>query len=414
MLILFRSFNFFETVNTLAKQPTRIESIDILRGLVMMLMALDHVRDYFHIGASGPDPLDLTTTTPVLFLTRWITHFCAPVFILLSGTSVFLQGQRKTPTELGLFILKRGCWLIIAEWTIIGFGWTFNPAFAFIPFQVIWAIGISMVILGLLLLARIPYAVMLGLGLLIVFGHNSLDTLENTPGFTAGFWWDITHHGRFVAYPITGNHTAFIIYPFVPWTGLMMLGYCLGIFFTSAYDSAKRSSILLGTGGILLLLFVCLRYTNTYGDLSNWAPQKNALFTFFSFVNVQKYPPSLLYMCLTIGCALVVLVWFERFKNRFASVMIVFGRTAFFYYIVHIYLIHLLAAIAFFMRGHSFAEGVSAGDHGPFLFLAPGEGFELGGVYAVWIIVLVVLYPLCKWYDRYKQQHKEKWWLSYI
>lgn len=395
-------------------QTKRIESIDILRGIVMLIMALDHVRDYFHIGANTANPLDLETTVPILFFTRWITHFCAPVFVFLSGTSIFLQSQRKTPQELGMFVLKRGCWLILAEWTIVAFGWTFNPAYASIPFQVIWAIGISMVILGLLLLMRLSYPVLLGLGIVIVFGHNLLDGFEMAPGFQANFWWDIVHSGRFKFYPIAEGHQAIIVYPFLPWTGLMILGYCIGIFFTREYTPAQRSKILLQMGIGLLLLFVGLRYSNLYGDPSNWSTQKNGLYTLFSFISVQKYPPSLLYCCMTISIALLLLVWLERIHNTFSKVMTVFGRTAFFYYILHIYLIHVLAAIAFFARGHSFADAANTGEHFPFMFVAPGEGYDLGVVYAVWIFVLVVLYPVCKWYDRYKQNHKEQWWLSYL
>lgn len=396
------------------KQTKRIESIDILRGMVMLLMALDHVRDYFHIGANTGDPLDLQTTFPLLFFTRWITHFCAPVFVLLSGTSIFLQSQRKTPKELGMFVCKRGCWLIAAEWTLVAFGWTFNPAFAFIPFQVIWAIGISMVVLGLLLWARVPYTVLLMLGIAIVFGHNLLDTFEKAPDFHTNFWWDILHHARFAQYPITGNHTAILVYPFVPWTGLMILGYCLGIFFTGAYSVALRSRILLQLGVVLFVFFVVLRYTNLYGDTSHWSSQKDNLFTLFSFVNVQKYPPSLLYCSLTISVALLLLAFLERIQNGFSKVMTVFGRTAFFYYILHIYAIHVLAAIAFFARGHSFADAANTGSHFPFLFVAPGEGYHLGVVYIVWLLLIAALYPVCKWYDRYKQNHKEKWWLSYL
>jgi uncharacterized membrane protein len=396
-------------------QPTkRIESIDMLRGFVMMLMALDHVRDYFHVGANTGDPLDLQTTFPMLFFTRWITHFCAPVFIFLSGTSIFLQGQRKSPTELGIFVLKRGCWLMVAEWTIVSFGWTFNPTFATIPLQVICAIGISMVLLGLLLWMRIPYTVILGIGVIIVFGHNLLDSIENAPGFQANFWWDLLHHARFSRYPISEGHAIMLVYAFVPWTGLMMLGYCMGIFFTNTYSPEQRSIILSRLGIGLLVFFVGLRYSNLYGDPANWIPQKNALFTVLSFVNVQKYPPSLLYTCLTLSAALLLLVWFESIHSGFSRIMTIFGRTAFFYYIVHIYVIHLFSSFAFFARGHSFAEGIDTRSHFPFLFVAPGEGFNLTGVYIVWILLLVLLFPVCKWYDHYKRNHREHWWLSYV
>jgi len=190
------------------QQPTlnqkRIESIDILRGIVMIIMALDHTRDYLHIASNTDDPLNLATTSPALFFTRWITHFCAPIFVFLSGTSAYLQGMRKSKKELSLFLIKRGLWLIFAEFVIIAFAWTFNPFFNLFPMQVIWAIGISMVILGFVI--RLPYKVILAIGLMIVLGHNLLDIPEAAPNFKAGFWWDLFHHGHFVPYAIAPNH----------------------------------------------------------------------------------------------------------------------------------------------------------------------------------------------------------------
>jgi uncharacterized membrane protein len=392
----------------------RIESIDIVRGIVMVIMALDHVRDYFHITANTDDPLNLATTTPALYFTRWITHFCAPVFVFLSGTSIYLQSLRKTKKELGIFLLKRGFWLIIAEWTIIAFAWTFNTNFNIIPFQVIWAIGISMFILGLLMLVKLPYKMILLLGVIIVAGHNLLDIPESRPGFQPSFMWDFLHHGVFAVYPIADNHVAMLVYPFVAWTGLMMLGYCAGVFFTSSYTEQQRRKILLRTGIGLILFFIILRFSNMYGDPGDWTDQKNSLYTFFSFMKVTKYPPSLLYLCATIGPALLLLAFIEGVRNKFTGIMIVFGRTAFFYYILHIYLIHLIAAIFFFARGHSFAEAKIVGQQFPFMYVAPGEGNSLPVVYLVWIAVVLILYPVCKKYDRYKTKHKEKWWLSYL
>lgn len=392
----------------------RVSSIDILRGIVMIIMALDHVRDYFHITANTDDPLNLATTTPALYFTRWITHFCAPVFVFLSGTSIYLQSLRKTKKELGIFLLKRGLWLIIAEWTIISFAWTFNTNFTFFPFQVIWAIGISMFILGLLLLAKFSYKLILVTGILLVAGHNLLDIPEASPGFQPSFTWDLLHHGVFAVYPIGGNHFALLVYPFIAWTGVMMLGYCAGVFFTSSFTQQQRKKILLQTGGGLVLFFILLRFSNLYGDPVEWSTQKNLLYTFLSFMNVDKYPPSLLYCCATIGPALILLAFIEKTGNRFSRVMITYGRTAFFYYILHIYLIHLLAAVFFFARGHTFAEAKYVGEQFPFMYVAPGEGYGLPVVYLVWIGVVAALYPLCKWYDGYKSRHKENKWLSYL
>jgi len=392
----------------------RIESIDILRGIAMVIMALDHARDYFHIAANTDDPLNLATASPALFFTRWITHFCAPIFIFLSGTSAYLQGLRKTKKELGIFLIKRGIWLIVAEWTIIALAWTFNPFFNIIPFQVIWAIGISMVLLGIVLLIRLPYYLIMAIGLLLVFGHNLLDIPEQEPGFKASLWWDLIHHGVFVPYEFAPNHFAMLVYPFPPWTGVMMLGYCAGTIFVPKFTSQQRQKILTWMGLGLILLFIILRFSNIYGDPVKWTEQKSGLYTFFSFIKTNKYPPSLLYLLMTIGPAMLFLAFLENVKNRFTSIMLIYGRTAFFYYIIHIYLIHLVAAICFFVRGHSFEDAANVGQKYPFLFVVPGEGYGLGIVYFVWLAVVIALYPLCKWYDQYKSSHREKWWLSYL
>ena len=393
----------------------RIESIDIIRGLAMVIMALDHVRDYFHLTANIDDPLNLATTTPLLYATRWITHFCAPVFVFLSGTSIYLQSLRKTKKELSSFLIKRGLWLIFAEFFIISLAWTFDPLYHIHPMQVIWAIGISMVVLGLMILARFPYKLILGLGLIIVFGHNLLDIPESASGFKPGFWWDLLHSGYFKLYPYAPNRYFMMVYPFLAWTGVMMLGYCAGVFFSSKYTEEKRRKTIQWLGLGLILLFVVVRFINIYGDPVAWSTQKNGVYTFLSFIKVQKYPPSLMYLCITIGPALLLLAYMEKIKNRFTNIMIIFGRTAFFYYILHLYLIHLLAMIAFFIRGgHTLEDAMNSMKNLPFLFVIPGEGYNLAVVYGVWAVVILSLYPLCKWYDKYKTSHKEKWWLSYL
>ncbi len=378
----------------------------------MVIMALDHVRDYFHVTANVNNPLDLATTTPFLYFTRWITHFCAPVFVFLSGTSIYLQSLRKTKSQLSAFLIKRGLWLIVVEFVIISFGWSFNPYYNFIFVQVIWAIGISMVLLGLII--YLPYRFILILGLIIVFGHNLLDIPESAPGFKAGFWWDLFHHGFFSKYTYAENHSAFIVYPFVPWLGLMMIGYCFGIFYTKKYSSNQRRKTLKQIGAGLILFFIILRNINVYGDPVRWSEQISPFYTFLSFLDVYKYPPSLLYICITIGPSLFLLAELEKYRNSFTNKMHVYGRVAFFYYIVHIYLIHFLTSIFFFIRGHQFSETLKVGKFFPFYFVTPGEGFGLPTVYLVWILVVVGLYPLCKWYDKYKTYHPEKKWLSYL
>lgn len=391
----------------------RIESIDIIRGIAMVIMALDHVRDYFHVTANTDDPLNLDTTTPLLFFTRWVTHFCAPVFVFLSGMSIYLQSLRKTKKELSIFLIKRGFWLIFAEFFIISLAWTFDPLYHILPMQVIWAIGISMVLLGIFI--HLPYHIILVTGLVIVFGHNLLDIPESAPGFKAGFWWDLFHSGFFKLYAYAPNHFVMMVYPFVAWTGVMMLGYCAGIFFSAGYTEGQRRKIVRNIGLSLIGLFVILRFINMYGDPVAWTEQQSGLKTFLSFIKVNKYPPSLLYLCIMIGPALVMLSYFEKISNQFTRIMIVFGRTAFFYYIIHLYLIHLLAAISFFIKAeHTLQDALDSQKNLPFLFVFPGEGAGLAIVYAIWAAVIIMLYPLCKWYDRYKTAHKEKWWLSYL
>jgi uncharacterized membrane protein len=380
----------------------RIFSIDLLRGLVMILMALDHVRDYFHEDAFLHEPLDLSTTTPFLFFTRFITHYCAPVFIFLAGVSAYLMGLKKSKTELSSFLIKRGLWLILLEVTIITFGWTFNPFYNVFVFQVIWAIGMSMVVMGLMV--RLPYHIVFGTGLLIVLLHGLLHHIGT------GLWYDLTL-GSFAPHPLSQDHTLLVIYSFVPWAGIMLCGYGMGKIFTPTFDPAQRKKILLYTGSAMLILFVILRSRNFYGDPAPWSPQRNTLYSFFSFINVSKYPASLLYTCLTLGPAMFLLAVFEKAKGALVHIIAVFGRVPFFYYILHIYLIHILTVIVFYATGHTSADIVSPIT--PFLFRPQVFGFNLYIVYLIWIGILVMLYPLCKWYNHYKSTHKQ-WWLSYM
>jgi uncharacterized membrane protein len=390
----------------------RIESIDILRGIVMVIMALDHVRDYFHFSANNANPMDLATTTPLLYFTRWITHFCAPIFIFLSGTSIYLQSLRKTKFELSRFLITRGLWLILLEIVVNTFGWSFNPSFPAFFMQVIWAIGISMVLMGVFIF--LPYLLILTLGLTIVFGHNTLDYFEQQPDFKSSLLWDIMHHGVFKTFEIIKGHSILIIYPFLPWTGLMMLGYCLGKLYTNEYSEKIRLRNLKIKGISLILFFIVLRATNLYGNPSDWTTQKTWFYSALSFLDVEKYPPSLLYLCMTIGPALLGLAWLENIKSKWKAGFIVFGRVALFYYVLHIYLIHFLCMLIFFANGHTMADAVSPESHIPFYFVIMGEGFSLTGVYLIWLVVLAILYPFCKKYDAYKTKHKEKKWLSYF
>jgi len=382
----------------------RINSIDLLRGIVMVIMALDHVRDFFHITAFTDDPLNLQTTTPALFLTRWITHFCAPVFVFLSGASAYFQRGRKTTKELSGFLIKRGLWLILVEVTIITLAISFDLRYNFLFLQVIWAIGISMVLLGLAV--WLPFKAILFIGLAIVLGHNILDIT----GLPRGIFWDLLHRSAF--HDFQGAPTLAILYPFLPWTGVMLLGYCFGKFFMSM-PANERKKKLLAVSAATILLFIVLRAIDVYGDPNLWSQQRSGLYTVFSFINTTKYPPSLLYLCMTIGPAILFLALAGNRETTLGRIISVFGKVPFFYYVLHFFLIHLLSVVFFLTRGHSFSEGATGIPNFPIKFVVPGEGYSLGVTYLVWIGVVVALYPLCKWYSNYKKTHKQ-WWLSYL
>jgi uncharacterized membrane protein len=402
-------------------QPTvlrnRIQSIDVLRGIVMVIMALDHVRDFFFKadvsggGASvAMDPTNLATTTPWLFFTRWITHFCAPTFVFLAGTSVFLMGQKKTKSEISVFLIKRGFWLVFVELIIITFGWTYNPFFNILILQVIWAIGISMILLGVLVL--LPFWLIFALGILIVFGHNLLDYPGINKNLKGGWLSDLIYFSSFSIYSLGKDHLFLIVYAFLPWLGLMMLGYCFGKLYGNTIDPLWRRKVLLLLGSCLVVLFIILRLSKGYGDPVPMSQQpRGSFFTFLSFLNVNKYPPSLAFLSMTIGPAMIVLALLENVQNKITGFFRTYGRVPMFYYILHFYIIHTIAIIVFFAQGFSTSEIVTKNN--PFLFKPPGFGFGLEGVYAVWLFVFLVLYPLCRKYNRYKSTHKQ-WWLSYI
>jgi uncharacterized membrane protein len=374
----------------------------------MIIMALDHVRDYFHADAFVNDPMDAATTTAPLFFTRWITHFCAPVFVFLAGTSIYLQGQRKSDDVLSVFLLKRGLWLIFIECTVVTMGWTFSLDHAAFILQVIWAIGISMVCMGALV--RLPFRIVVAIGVAIVGLHNILDYFRpEQPGFIR----NLLHDGNFVFYPLWPGHGMLMVYPFLPWLGLMILGYGLGKFYSAAYDPAKRRQLFIKLGWSTIVVFIILRAINLYGDPLTWTTQATGLATLFSFLNVQKYPPSLLFTCMTIGPALLALAYFEKLQGRLVQALSTYGRVPFLYYIVHIYFIHLLATVVFFARGHSLADESFEPDF-PFKYLIIGEGFSLPMVYLIWIGVVLALYPLVRWFSNFKRSNPQLSWLSYF
>jgi uncharacterized membrane protein len=399
-----------------AKTSYRIDSIDLLRGLVMIIMALDHTRDYFHVHGMDGNPLNLQTTTPLLYFTRWITHFCAPTFVFLAGAGAYFQSLRKSKKELSGFLISRGLWLLLIEIFVMSFAFSFDIYFSIIALQTIWAIGISMIFLGLAI--WLPFNAILVIGAVIVLGHNALDFKEINFNSQPGWLYSMFHQVGF--YKLWDGHNLLILYPFIPWAGLMMLGYCFGKLYLK-FEGWERKKILIILGLGIILFFVILRWWDVYGNPRHmgfggkWSTQKDGLFTFLSFMDVAKYPPSLLFMCATIGPAILFLAFTGHVKNWFTKFITVYGRVPFFFYILHFFWIHILSAIFFFARGHSWSEGVHENVEG-FLpnFVNAGEGYSLGIVYLMWIFVVVSLYPLCKWFSEYKQRHRDKWWLSYL
>lgn len=375
----------------------RVASVDLLRGAVMILMVLDHVRDYF--SAVRFDPTDLAATTAPLFLTRWVTHFCAPIFILLAGTSAWMAGRRRSRPELARFLVTRGLWLVLLEFTVVNFGWYFNLGYeiGFVG-QVIWAIGASMMVLaGLIYLPRPAIA---GVAAVMIVGHNLLDGVTAAPGWTTVLW-SVLHVEQ--AHP--GLHL-FVAYPLIPWIGVMAAGYLLGPLLERPVD--QRIRVLLTAGAVLAAGFVVLRALDGYGDPAPWSRQLDATRTLLSFLKVTKYPPSLAYLLVTLGPGLLLWAALERFRGPVADRLATVGRVPLFFYVVHLYLVHLLALGAGWATGYG-----PAGMARLFLNLPNGYGFGLPVVYLVWAGVIVALYPACRWFDTRKRAGRG-WWWSYL
>lgn len=394
-------------------KTSRLHSIDIVRGLVMVIMAIDHVRDYFYNpGVSSAadltlNPTNPATTTPLLFFTRWITHLCAPTFLLLTGVSACLVGQRKTKKELSSYLFKRGLFIVAMEVIVITLAWTFNPLYNVIILQVMWAIGISMICLSALV--YLSSSAVFVIGLIIFAGHNILNFLPKPPG---NFITDAIYYSEFSMYSPFRDHIVLVVYAFLPWLGIMLMGYSLGHWFAPSVDPAVRKKRLLYTGVGFILFFIALRALNVYGDPSPWSTQsRGPLYTFFSFMNTTKYPPSLLFATMGIGPMLILLSQLERPMGRVSRVLNVFGRVPMFYYIAHLYLIHIIVVIAFYMQGFTSKDIITP--NSPFLFKPPAFGVGLGPLYAIWALVIILLYPLCAWYNRYKASHHQ-WWLKYL
>jgi uncharacterized membrane protein len=385
----------------------RIPSIDIARGLVMIIMALDHTRDLLHISSMTRNPTDLATTTPILFFTRWITHLCAPAFVFLSGTSVWLSMQnRKEGNNSRRFLFSRGIWLIVLEFTLINFALWFDIHFRMLIFQVIAAIGSGLIILSFL--NKVSPKIIGIAGLVIMFGHDLLSNVMLPLSPALRFVVSLFLSPGF--FQPTPNFSFLVAYPILPWLGIMLTGYAAGRLFQRPVEARKK--ILVRIGLAALGLFVVLRFTNVYGDPSHWSVQKNSVFTFLSFINVTKYPPSLLYCLLMLGLLFLFLSFLEGRDSSFLRMLSVYGKTPLFYYLLHWYLLRLIFFIVLFAQGFHAADL----EFGALKFGRPAasSGLSLPYVYLVWLLIVVLLFPLCRWYGNYREVHREKKWLRYL
>ena len=386
----------------------RLDAIDALRGLVMIIMALDHTRGFF--SEAKFYPLDLTQTWPALFLTRWITHFCAPVFIFLAGTGAFLStGRGKSRPELARFLVTRGLWLAFLEVSWVRcFGWTFNFDYHFVGVGVLWAIGWSMVVLGFLIFLPLRWIALLGA--LMVLGHNAFDGVQSGDLGNWRWLWAVLHHPETLE-PAPGYRFA-TGYPLVPWIGVMALGYAFGSWFR--LDPAVRNKRIFWTGFGAVVLFVVLRGLNLYGDPDPWVPQKTPLFSLFAILHCQKYPPSLLYLLMTLGPALLLLAAFGKNIPRWFKPVLVFGRVPLFFYLLHLPLLHAMAVFLATVQ-HGYAGWLFLNPPLPGApSLAPfNYGYGLPTVYLLWAMAVATLYLPCQWFDQYKRTHRAAW-LSYL
>lgn len=385
----------------------RISSIDFTRGLVMILMVLDHVRDLMHVDSVTITPTDLSKTTAAVFLTRFVTHFCAPIFVFLAGTSAFLslQNAANLKQKQG-FLLERGLWLILLEFTVVNFGVWFDLGFHLYLFQVIAAIGFGFVVLSFL--SRLSPKIVGGIGFFIIASHNIIPLIPVEQGSILKTI--LTPLFSTTAIPLTANTVLVMGYPPVPWIGILLAGFGFGMLFNRTQHERKSLFLKIGLGSIAL--FFVLRLINIYGDPAPWSAQKSSLFTVLSFINVTKYPPSLIFCLLTLGVMFLILAMAERIENRFTNFVAVYGKTPLFFYLIHWYIVHPLLIVILFFQGFSWATmDFASGNFGRPKGME--SGLSLGAIYLIWITVVLLLYYPCKRYWAYKANQKSKW-LKYI
>ena len=390
----------------------RVEAIDAVRGTVMILMALDHVRDFIHRGAMFYSPTDLTQTTPLVFFTRWVTHFCAPTFMILAGMGAFLWRQgKRTTLQLSTFLLTRGMWLVVLELTAMQLACYFGVSLKYpILLLVLWALGVSMIVLAFLI--WLPIRLLVVLSIAVITLHNLLDGANAAQFGPAAWAWNLLHQPG--AFSLAGA-TVIVGYPLVPWVAVMALGFCLGPLFLA--DREVRRRYLTVIGAAVTVTFVALRMLNGYGDPQPWTAQRSATYTVMSFLNTIKYPPSLDFLLMTLGPSLLALAWFDRPGLKPCNPLVVIGRVPLFYFVVHFYAAHAAAAVLALARYGTgaltfvFQPVPSMG--GPREQFPAQFGYDLWMAYLVWAIILLALYPACRWFAAIKAKRHD-WWLSYL
>lgn len=373
----------------------------------MIIMALDHVRDFMHVDSITQNPTNLSTTTPILFFTRWITYLCAPIFVFLAGTSVYLSLQQYgTKKEIRPFLLKRGLWLLILEFTVVNFGLYFDIGFNTMLFEVIATIGLGFIILSCLL--SFSSSTLGIIGLLIIVTHNlssvipfsneSIIKLILTPFFSP------------TAIPLFSGKVFVMGYPPIPWIGIMLIGFSTGNYFQKS--AIERMFIFKKIGLLLIAAFFILRLINIYGDSSPWSSQNNWSLSVLSFMNISKYPPSLIYVCITIGIMFFLLSYAERFNKDLIRFLTSFGKVPLFYFILHFYLIHFITLLILFIQGFNWSQlNFAIGTFGRPKDMV--SGLPLWSIYLIWIMVVLVKYFPCKWFGQYKARH-QSWWIKYL
>jgi uncharacterized membrane protein len=385
---------------------TRIEAVDVVRGVIMIIMALDHTRDFF--GAAAANPTDLATTTAGLFLTRWITHVCAPVFFLLSGMSAWFVRRRRSTNELAAFLLTRGLWLVFLDCVLFRFLLQFNFDYHMTILTVLWALGWSMVVLAALV--YLPPKAVAAFGVAMIVTHNLLDPISSQSFGSLAPMWAVLHGGGLLY--MSPRHLVIVGYPLIPWIGVMAVGYGMGPIYSM--DASRRRRVLLRTGTGLTIAFLVLRFVNVYGDPSRWAVQKTSVFTILSFMNTTKYPPSLLFLLMTLGPALIFLRVVDARTPRWLHPALIIGRVPMFYYLLHFTIIHLLAVGAALIRfgGVHWMFESPTPDKYP-VTQPPGWPASLPVVYLCWLTVVLLAYPACRWYAAFKARRNDPW-LSYL